>query len=180
MVKFHNSGNLHIPGAVPCESVLLKLLHYPSWVPLLGHHRQPPQGLHSCRHLAWQPASPRRTSGFMPRQSCHNQEGLILRPAGFFSFFFSTASRRSVSHFSTQRGGFCTPGTGGAFTVSTEAVPIPSAGTATEVRPLTSSPSSRGQSSGGALWRPVETCLHPWSTVKPVGCTLTPLYSPCT
>jgi hypothetical protein len=29
--------------------------------------------------------------------------------------------------------------------------------TATEVRPLTTSPSSRGQGSGGALWRPVYT-----------------------
>jgi hypothetical protein len=26
----------------------------------------------------------------------------------------------------------------------------------------------------------VETCLHPWLTVKPVGCTLASLYSPCT
>jgi hypothetical protein len=36
-------------------------------------------------------------------------------------------------------------------------VPILSMGTATEVGPLTSSPSSRGQSSGGALWRPAYT-----------------------
>ncbi len=157
MVKFNNSGNLHIPGAVPCESVLLKLLHYPSWVPVRGHHRQLPQGLHGCGRPAWQPASPRQTSGLVPRQSCRNQEGLILRPAGFFSFFFSAASRQSGSHFYTQRGGFCMPGTSGAFTVSTEAVPVLSAGTATEVRPLTSSPSSRGQSSGGALWRPAYT-----------------------
>jgi hypothetical protein len=68
------------------------------------------------------------------------------------------------------------PETGSAFTVSTEAVPVPSMGSATEVRPLTSSPSSRGQSSGGSS---VETCLHPWLTVKPVGCTLASLYSPC-
>jgi hypothetical protein len=43
-------------------------------------------------------------------------------------------------------------------TGSTEAVPVPSTGTATEVRPVTSSPSSRGQSSGGgALWTPAYT-----------------------
>jgi hypothetical protein len=40
------------------------------------------------------------------------------------------------------------PGTGGAFTAST-------AVTTMEVGPLTSSPSSRGQRWGGALWRPV-------------------------
>jgi hypothetical protein len=49
------------------------------------------------------------------------------------------------------------PGTGGAFTASTDMVPDPSTGTAQEVRPLTSSPSSRGQSSRGALWRAVYT-----------------------
>jgi hypothetical protein len=49
------------------------------------------------------------------------------------------------------------PGTGGAFTASTNAVPILSAGTAQEVGPLTSSPPSGGQSSGGALWRAVHT-----------------------
>ncbi len=44
-----------------------------------------------------------------------------------------------------------------AFTASTDAVPVPSMGTTQEVRPLTSSPSRRGQSSGGALWRAVYT-----------------------
>jgi hypothetical protein len=39
------------------------------------------------------------------------------------------------------------------FTASTDKVPIPSVSTATKVRPLTSSPSSRGRSLGGALWR---------------------------
>ncbi len=41
------------------------------------------------------------------------------------------------------------------FTASTNAVPVPSAGTAQEVGPLTSSPPSRGQSLGGFLWRAV-------------------------
>jgi hypothetical protein len=49
------------------------------------------------------------------------------------------------------------PGTGGAITGSTDVVHVPSTGTATEVGPLTSSPSSRGQSSGGALWSPAYT-----------------------
>ncbi len=57
-------------------------------------------------------------------------------------------------HLPTRRGGFCTPGTGGAFTGATDAVPVPSTGTAKEVRPLTSSLSSWGRSSGGALWTP--------------------------
>ncbi len=45
------------------------------------------------------------------------------------------------------------PGADGACTACTDTVPVLSAGTAQEVRPLTSSPSSRGQSSGGALLR---------------------------
>ncbi len=49
------------------------------------------------------------------------------------------------------------PGTGSTFTVSTEAEPVPSTGTTTEVRHLTSSPSSWGQILGGALWRPAYT-----------------------
>jgi hypothetical protein len=59
-----------------------------------------------------------------------------------------------MNRFPTWRGGFCTPGTGGAITGATEAVPIQSMGTAIDVGPLTSSPSGRGQSSGGALWTP--------------------------
>jgi hypothetical protein len=65
------------------------------------------------------------------------------------------------------------PGTGGAFTASTDAVPVSSTGTTQEVRPLTSSPPSRGQSSGGALWRAGYTPadrLTSWGV----------LYHPCT
>ncbi len=58
------------------------------------------------------------------------------------TFLSSTATRRSRNRLPIHRGGFCMPGTGGAFTASTEAVPVPSTGTATEVRPLTSPPSS--------------------------------------
>ncbi len=49
------------------------------------------------------------------------------------------------------------PGTGSAITGASDAVPVPPTGTATEVGPLTSSPPSRGQSSGGALWTPAYT-----------------------
>ncbi len=74
-----------------------------------------------------------------------------------FTFFFSGAATRwSLNRFPTQRGGFCMPGTGGAITPT---------GTATEVGSLTSSPPSRGQSSG-------EPCGHlptPQLTVLPVG-----------
>jgi hypothetical protein len=49
------------------------------------------------------------------------------------------------------------PGTSGAITGTTDAVPVPSKGTATEVGLLTSSPPGRGQSSGEALWTPAYT-----------------------
>jgi hypothetical protein len=43
--------------------------------------------------------------------------GLLFRPAGFFTFsFISAATRWSRNCFPTRCGGFCTPGTGGAFT----------------------------------------------------------------
>jgi hypothetical protein len=45
--------------------------------------------------------------------------------------------------------------TSGAFTASTDVVPVSSTGTVPEVEPLTSSPPSQGQSSEGALWRAV-------------------------
>ncbi len=109
--------------------------------------------MHGRGRRAWQPASPRQTAVLAPRQSCRNQAGLVLRPAVLFTFFFSGAAmRRSWKRFPARRGGFCTPGTGGAITGATDAVPILSTGTATEVGPLTSSPPSQGQSSGGALW----------------------------
>jgi hypothetical protein len=114
--------------------------------------------LHSRGRHAWQPASPRQTTGLAPRRSCRNQAGLVFRPPGLFTFsFFGGAMRRSRNRFPTRRGGFCMPGTGGAITGATDAVPVPSTGTATEVGPLTSSPPSRGQSSGRALWTPADT-----------------------
>jgi hypothetical protein len=94
-----------------------------------------------------------QTAGFAPRRPCRNQAGLIFRPVGFFAFFSGADMRRSPNRFPSRGGGFCMPGTGGAFTASIDAVPVPTMGTAKEVGPLTSSPSSRGQSLGGALWR---------------------------
>jgi hypothetical protein len=127
----------------------------------LGHEtrssRQPPQSLHGSQRQAWQPASPQQTAGVAPRRSCPNQAGLVFRPTGIYTFPSGAASGRSWNRFPTRRGGFYTPGTGGAITGATDAVPVPSTGTATEVRPLTSSPSSRGQSSGGDLWTPAYT-----------------------
>jgi hypothetical protein len=60
---------------------------------------------------------------------------------------------------------FCTPGTGGAFIASTDAIPVSSMGTAPEVGHLTSSPPSRGQSSGEPYGELATSLL----TVKPVG-----------
>jgi hypothetical protein len=106
------------------------LLHLQSRVMGRGGCRQPPQGLHGCGRHSWQPVSPRQTTGFAPRQSCCNQAGLVFRPAGFFTFISGAATRRSRNRFPTRRGGFCTPGTGGAFTGATDTVPVPSTGTA--------------------------------------------------
>jgi hypothetical protein len=97
---------------------------------------------------------PRQAAGFAPRRSCRHQAGLVFRTAGFYTFLPGFATRRSRNNFPTRRGGFCTPGTGGALSGATDALPVPSMGTAKEVGPLTYSPPSRGQSSGGALWKP--------------------------
>jgi hypothetical protein len=101
--------------------------------------------LKACTATVTMPGSPGhcgRQLGFAPRRSCCNQAGLVLRPAGLLTFFFSgSATRWSWNRFPTWRGGFCVPGTGGAITGATDAVPVPSTGTATEVGPLTSSPS---------------------------------------
>ncbi len=59
--------------------------------------------------------------------------------------------------FSYPERRFLHAGTGGATTGATDAVPILSMSTATEVGPLTSSPPGQGQSSGGALWKPSYT-----------------------
>jgi hypothetical protein len=63
------------------------------------------------------------------------------------------------------------PGTGVAFKASTDAVPVSSTGTAPEVRPLTSSPPSRGQSSG----EPCGELATSLVTVSPVRCNPPPV-----
>jgi hypothetical protein len=98
--------------------------------------------LKACMTADAQPGSPWQTARLVPRWSCRNQVGLVFRPAGFFSFSSGATPRRSRNHIPTWRGGFCMPWTDGAFTVSTDAVPVLSTGTTTKVRPLTSSPSS--------------------------------------
>ncbi len=104
---------------------------------------QPLSGLHSSGRHAWHPASPWQTAGLAHRQPCRKQAGLVFRPTGFFTFLFCGAAMRpSRNRFPTRRGGFCMPGTGDAFTASTETVPVPSMSTAPEVGPLTSSPPS--------------------------------------
>jgi hypothetical protein len=147
--------------------------------------------LKACTAADATPGSPRRR-GRPPRslrQSCRNQGGLVFRPAGLFTFLFSgAATRRSRNRFPNRRGGFCTPGTGGAFTASTDAVPVSSTDTAQEVRPLTSSPPSRGRARGelcGELAmplltvRPVGVYFTPDDRQPSWGCTPAPLYSPC-
>jgi hypothetical protein len=133
------------------------LLHHPSRVPGRGYHRQPPQGLHGRGCHDWQPASPRQTARFAPRRSCRNQVGLVFRPTGLFTFSSGAATRWSQKRFPTWQGGFCTPGTGGTITGATDAVPVPSTGTTTEVGSLTFSLPGQGQSEGGALWTPAYT-----------------------
>ncbi len=128
------------------------LLHHQSWVVgQVGCH-QPPQDLHGLGHHAWQPSS--------PWQTCRNQVGLVFRPAGFFTFSSGAAMRRSQNRFPTRRGGFCMPGTSGAITGATDAVPVPSVGTAwrLDLLPLLLKAEARawGEST------PVDTCLHPW------------------
>jgi hypothetical protein len=134
------------------------------------------QGLHRSGRHTWQSTPPRHTARQAPRWSHRHQEGLVFRPAGFFAFLFSGATkRRSRNHFSGHKPVSCTPWTGGAVPVSTAALPTPSAVTASEMGPLTSPPAGRHQSSGEALWRPGYTLADGQTS----WCTLAPLYSPC-
>ncbi len=83
--------------------------------------------LKACTAVDATPGSPRRHGrlpGSTPRRSRRNQGGLVFRPAGFFTFTYGTATRRSLNRFPTQQGGFCMPWTGDAFTGATDAVPI--------------------------------------------------------
>ncbi len=84
------------------------------------------------------------------------KSGSCFHSCWFLHLLFSGAApKRSRNRWPTRRGSFCMPGTGSAFTASTDVVPVSSTDTAH--RPLTSFPSSQGQSLGGALWRAVYT-----------------------
>jgi hypothetical protein len=93
-----------------------------------------------------------RTQVLLPQPN-----GFCFQTCWFLHLFPRPATKWSRNRFPTWQGGFSMPGTGSACTASTDTVPIPSAVTAQEVRPLTSSLSSRGQSLGGALWRATYT-----------------------
>jgi hypothetical protein len=100
------------------------ILHHPSRVPGRGHRHQPPQGLYGCGRPTWQPALPQQTAGLSPSRSC-------FQTHWFLRLLLPLHPETVLDCLPTRRGGFCTPGTGDAFTVSTEAVPVPSMGTAT-------------------------------------------------
>ncbi len=160
------------------------LLHPPGRATRRDRRRQPPEGLHYCGRRARQPTPPQPTAGQAPRQFRRGrvpkrrkrirrgQTGDFPTSVGRHSVSNGAAAKRSQNRFPTQRGGFCTPGTGGAINVSkaaesaapadtaakSAAVSATPAYTASEDGSLTSSPPSRGQSSGGALWRPVSCC----------------------
>jgi hypothetical protein len=123
-----------------------------------------PVGAWPCTAADAEPGSPRscgRPPGSSPGGLAPTKQVSFSDPAGFFAFFSSTATRRSRNCFPTRLG-FCTPGTGGAFTASTNAVPVPSTGTTNRhcQRGWTSdlfSFQSRPELSGS----PVESCLRP-------------------
>jgi hypothetical protein len=148
------------------------LLHTPGRAQRGDRHRQPPEGLHHRGCHARQPAPPRPTARQASNRIRRGQMGDVSTSVGRYAFSNGAAAKRSWNRFPTQRGGFCPPGTGGDINVSTaaeSAAPADTAAksaavsatpvdTASEDGPLTSSPPSRGQSSGGALWRPVSCC----------------------
>jgi hypothetical protein len=113
---------------------------------------------------AWQ-RMPRLAARVAAADSRARAQPALLQPSGsrfqtrwFLHLLILRRCHKTVPElFSYPARRFLHAGTGGAFTASTDAVPVPSMGTAQEDRPLTSSPSSRGQSSGGVLWRAVYT-----------------------
>jgi hypothetical protein len=77
-------------------------------------------------------ATPRhgRLPGSHPGSPAKTKRVLVFRPTGFFTFPSGAATRRSRNHFPARQGGFSTPGTCGAITGATDAVSVPSMGTA--------------------------------------------------
>ncbi len=144
--------------------------------------------LKACTTMATTPGSPRRSADcrasaqavpLRPNTQAarRGQAGVVLTPPGVSAFNCGAAAKQPWNRFPTQRGGFCTPGTGNAVTGSTAvataapaataAVSATSADAAAKDGPLTS-PSSRGQSSGGALLRPVSPRFCSGCTVAPL------------
>jgi hypothetical protein len=106
------------------------------------------------RGTRWLPSIAAADCRARPQAVLPQPSGSRFQTRGLFTLLFSgAATRRFRNRFPTRRGGFCMPGTAGAFAASTDMVPVSSMGTTPEVGPLTSSSPSRGQSSGGALWR---------------------------
>ncbi len=117
-----------------------------------------------------------QTARFAPRQSCHNQGGLIFRPAGISTFPSGAASGTVPEPFSYLARRF---------------LHARDRWRHHRCHRLGSSPVNghrhRGWTSdlfsfqtrpelGGS---PVDTCLHPWAMVRPVRCTPITLYSTC-
>jgi hypothetical protein len=179
---------LRQPLGFPAPGTLL--LHHPSRVEGQGHPCQLPEGLHGRGCHAWQSTVSRQTAstGAATKPATTHPGG----PAATQRVSFSdplvsppscAAWRRSRNHFSpTLQRGFCMPWTGGTLIASANAVSAMTADSAQEVGPLTSSPPSQRQSSGGVLWRRIsDHCRHAVHSDRhlvPVLCCTVPVYKP--
>jgi hypothetical protein len=101
-----------------------------------------------------------RFGGFSHTCHCHS-----YAYGGFFTLSSGATTRRSQNRFPTRRGGFYTPGTGGAITGATDAVPVLSTGTARGWTSDLFSSQPRPELGGS----PVDTCLHPWQRSDQLG-----------
>ncbi len=136
------------------------------------HRCEPLQGVHGRGHHAWEPTTPRETSGPRrdghtsrrpPRRSSCHQAGLILRPTGIFTIAREAAENSPRNRFSpNQRGGSCMPQAGSYFAASTKVVSAMPAETAYVDQPLTLSTLFTEASTweGGALWRLPTPLVH--------------------
>ncbi len=84
------------------------------------------------RRLRCGQMSRRLCCGQTSRQLRRGRAGIVCAPLGLCAFNSSAAAKRSRNRFPTQRGGFCTPGTGGAVNASTVAESAAPADTAAE------------------------------------------------
>jgi hypothetical protein len=121
--------------------------------------------LKACTAADATPGSPHRRGrppGLCPGGLASTKRVLFSDPLVSSPSSSPALPRNGPEPFSYPGGGFCTPGTGGTFTATTDAVPVSSTGTAPEVEPLTSSPPSRGQSTRAALWLHSGDRLSSW------------------